>query len=52
MTVEVAAIVLAHNNEYLIGDCLDSLAWAEKRVVFDDFSTDGTARLRARRARG
>ena len=43
MTVELAAVVLAHNNEQIIGECIDSLAWAEDRVVFDDFSTDETA---------
>ncbi len=38
----LAAIVLTKNEERHIGECLDSLAWAERRVVFDSFSTDRT----------
>ena len=52
MTVELAAVVLTKNEERHIGDCLDSLVWADERVVFDDFSTDGTVQIaRARGAR-
>jgi len=39
---QLAAIVLTKNEEQHIGDCLDSLAWADRRVVFDSFSTDRT----------
>ncbi len=52
MMVELAAVVLAHNNESLIGDCLDSLTWVEERVVFDDFSTDDTASIAHARGAG
>lgn len=45
MTVELAAVVLARNEECHIGDCLDSLAWADDQVVFDDFSTDHTPEI-------
>jgi len=45
VTVELAAVVLTHNEERHIGDCLDSLAWADRRVVFDDFSTDRTVEI-------
>jgi glycosyltransferase involved in cell wall biosynthesis len=45
VTVEVAAVVLTKNEESHIGDCLDSLAWADIRVVFDDVSTDRTAEI-------
>jgi (heptosyl)LPS beta-1,4-glucosyltransferase len=38
----LAAIVLTKNEEQHIGACLDSLAWADRRVVFDSFSTDRT----------
>jgi glycosyltransferase involved in cell wall biosynthesis len=38
----LAAIVLTRNEEQHIGACLDSLAWAEQRVVVDSFSTDRT----------
>jgi glycosyltransferase involved in cell wall biosynthesis len=51
-TVELAAVVLSHNEERHIGDCLDSLAWAGERLVFDDLSTDNTVEIaRARGAR-
>jgi (heptosyl)LPS beta-1,4-glucosyltransferase len=39
---KLAAIILTKNEEQHIGDCLVSLAWAERRVVFDSFSTDRT----------
>jgi len=45
VTVELAAVVLTHNEERHIGDCLDSLAWADRRVVFDDLSTDRTVEI-------
>jgi glycosyltransferase involved in cell wall biosynthesis len=52
MSAELMAVVLTRNEERHIGDCLDSLAWADERVVFDDFSDDRTAEIaRARGAR-
>jgi (heptosyl)LPS beta-1,4-glucosyltransferase len=39
---KLAAIVLTKNEEKHIGACLDSLAWADRRVVIDSFSTDRT----------
>jgi glycosyltransferase involved in cell wall biosynthesis len=42
---KLAAFVLTINEEQHIGDCLDSLAWAERRVVFDSFSTDRTGEI-------
>lgn len=45
MMAELAAVVLTRNEERHIGDCLDSLAWAGERVVFDDFSTDCTVEI-------
>jgi glycosyltransferase involved in cell wall biosynthesis len=39
---KLAAIILTKNEEQHIGACLDSLAWVERRVVFDSFSTDRT----------
>lgn len=52
MSIELAAVVLTKNEERHIGDCLDSLAWADERVVFDDSSTDRTVEIaRARGAR-
>jgi glycosyltransferase involved in cell wall biosynthesis len=41
----LAAIVLTKNEVEHIGDCLDSLAWAKRRVVFDSFSTDRTCEI-------
>ncbi len=42
---KLAAIVLTKNEEQHIGACLDSLVWAEQRVVFDSFSTDRTCEI-------
>src|SRR5512143_398287 len=42
---KLAAIILTKNEEHHIGECLDSLAWAERRVVFDSFSTDRTCAI-------
>jgi glycosyltransferase involved in cell wall biosynthesis len=41
----LAVIVLTKNEERHIGPCLDSLAWADRRVVFDSFSTDRTCEI-------
>ncbi len=41
----VVAVVLAHNEERHLGECLDTLAWADERLVLDDFSTDRTAEI-------
>ncbi|MFW6136085.1 MAG: glycosyltransferase family 2 protein [Chloroflexota bacterium] len=49
-TVAVTAIVPTLNEEDNILACLESLGWANHRVVFDSYSTDGTVRL-AREAR-
>jgi glycosyltransferase involved in cell wall biosynthesis len=52
LSIDLAAVVLTKNEERHIGDCLDSLAWAGARVIFDDFSTDGTVEIaQARGAR-
>lgn len=45
MTVELAAVVLTHDEEGHIGDCLATLGWADHRVVFDGMSTDRTVEL-------
>lgn len=45
MTAKLAAVVLTKDEERHIGDCLDSLSWADERMVFDDFSTDGTVEI-------
>lgn len=45
MTPGLAAVILTKNEERHIGECLDSLDWADDRVVFDDFSSDHTAEV-------
>jgi len=45
VSVDLAAVVLTKNEERHIGDCLDSLAWADERVVFDDLSSDATVEI-------
>jgi hypothetical protein len=44
-TVSVTAVVPTLNEEVNILPCLESLAWAERRVVFDCYSTDETVKL-------
>jgi len=43
--MKLTAIVLTLNEEQNIVDCLASLTWADERVVFDSYSTDGTPDL-------
>jgi len=45
VSIDLAAVVLTKNEERHIGDCLDSLAWADERVVFDDFGSDRTVEI-------
>jgi (heptosyl)LPS beta-1,4-glucosyltransferase len=45
VSIELAAVVLTKNEEHHIGDCLDSLGWADECVVFDDFSGDDTLEI-------
>jgi glycosyltransferase involved in cell wall biosynthesis len=42
---EIVAIVLTRNEERHIGECLDALAWADRRVVIDTASTDRTCEI-------
>jgi (heptosyl)LPS beta-1,4-glucosyltransferase len=43
--MHVTAIVPTLNEEHNVLDCLESLAWADRCVVFDCFSTDRTLDL-------
>lgn len=45
MTVHLAAVILARNEEDHIVDCISSVRWADRVVVFDSFSTDRTVTL-------
>ena len=40
--IPVSVYVLTTNNRRTIGQCLNSLSWAEELVVVDSFSQDGT----------
>ena len=40
--VNVSAIVLTHNSEKLIDDCLKSLSWVDEVIIVDDASIDRT----------
>lgn len=44
-TVRISAIVITKNEEDHIAACLDSLTWADERVVLDSFSSDRTVEL-------
>lgn len=48
----LAAVVLTHDEARHIGQCLDSLAWADERVVFDDLSGDATVEIATRHGAG
>ncbi|HEC34800.1 MAG TPA: glycosyltransferase family 2 protein [Chloroflexi bacterium] len=43
--MEIAVVVLTLNEEGNIEECLASLTWADRWVVFDSFSTDRTVEL-------
>jgi len=41
----LAAVILTYNEERLVRDCLASVAWADKVIVFDSYSTDATVQI-------
>jgi len=41
----LSAIVITRNEAANIGDCLDSIAFCDERIVVDSGSTDGTAEI-------
>lgn len=41
----ISAVVIAKNEEKIIGKCLESLAWCDEIVVVDDFSSDNTVAI-------
>ena len=41
----ITVIILTHNEERNIGDCIRSLAWAEDVIVVDSGSTDSTVEI-------
>lgn len=44
-TATISAIVITRNEEAHIAPCLESLAWADERVVLDSYSTDRTLEI-------
>lgn len=42
---KITAVVIAKNEEQMIGPCLDSLSFVDKILVIDNSSTDATAAL-------
>lgn len=45
MSAELTAIVLTKNEERNISPCLQALGWADRLLVLDSFSEDGTVEL-------
>lgn len=45
--MSLTAIILAHNEEHHLPDCLASVRWADEVMVFDSFSTDRTLEIAA-----
>ncbi len=43
--VDLSGVILTHNEEGNIEDCIASLRWTDEVVVFDSFSTDRTVEL-------
>ncbi|MEE9187265.1 MAG: glycosyltransferase, partial [Bacteroidota bacterium] len=44
----LSVIVITHNEEKNIGDCLASVQWVDEIVVVDSQSTDRTVELASR----
>ena len=42
---ELTAVILTLNEEVHIGDCIQSLSWTDRVIVFDSFSQDQTVAL-------
>lgn len=43
--MKLSAIILAKNEEKMIGDCLESVKWTDEIIVVDDGSTDKTLEI-------
>ena len=48
MDSRVSAVVLTHNEENNIADCLENLAWCNEIIVIDDNSEDRTVEIAKR----
>ena len=45
MKTEISVIIISKNNENLIGDCLESVTWADEIIIVDNGSTDKTLEI-------
>lgn len=45
MSREITAVILAKNEEQMIGACIETLGWCSSILVLDDGSTDKTAQI-------
>ena len=45
MKNKLSVIIIAKNEEKNIGDCLDSISWADEIVLVDDYSDDNTEKI-------
>ena len=45
MKNKLSVIIIAKNEEKNIGDCLDSISWADEIVLVDDYSDDNTHKI-------
>ncbi len=43
--MSISAVILTHNEENNISDCLKSLSWCDEQIVVDDDSTDKTIEI-------
>ena len=44
----ISGFVIAYNEQARIGDCLESMKWADELVVVDSYSTDATVEIARR----
>ena len=45
MKKKLSVIIIARNEEKNIGECLDSISWADEIVLVDDYSDDNTNKI-------
>lgn len=43
--MKLSVIVVSNNEEKVIGRCFKSVAWADERILVDDYSTDRTVKI-------
>lgn len=48
MDQRVSVVIITHNEEARIGECLESVKWADELIVLDDASTDKTREIAQR----